>query len=90
LVALMVEQGGDDLLERPSPVTELHLARCGNEVELLVRELVKRREGIPRGREPVEQVAERPVLRLVLAVVSTRGYAADPSTVARTKAAMRW
>ena len=54
LVALVLEQAGDDLLQRPLAVGELHLARGRHRVDLLIAEQLDRCERIPRGRETGE------------------------------------
>jgi hypothetical protein len=69
LVALVVEQGGHDLLQGPLPVTESEAAGGGNGVEVLVTHVSQEAEGVSSRRQSFEQANEVGVLRRVVAGV---------------------
>lgn len=63
LMALMVQQAGEGLLQGPLSVAELHVACGWDGAELFVAEVGERAEGLSRGRQAFEQAPEVDVRR---------------------------
>src|SRR3954451_8839546 len=90
LVALVLEQAGEDLLERSLAVSEPHRACGRHDVQLLITELLDRRERVSSRGETGEQGLELDVGGVVdLAVLP--GWCCSPSSSCAAKnRAIRW